>query len=123
VNLAQAQEIVRARSLGLCEACRGHGIHTHHRQARGMGGVHRAGAAAVNRPAALVRLCLTCHQDVESSRTWAESRGLLVPRPTDPATVPVYLDTVNGRGWFLLDDDGMYRWVDGPDPSTGALPV
>ena len=117
MNLALAQEIVRSRSHGLCEVCRRTGIHTHHRQARGMGGVHRDGAQMVNRPSALVRLCLHCHQDVESSREWAATLGLLVSRPTDPATVPVYLDTVNGRGWFLLLDDGCFQWVDLPAPT------
>lgn len=80
-----------------------------------MGGVSGAGAA-VNRPACLLRLCLPCHNKIESQRAWARQLGLLVPRPTDPATVPVRLRTTNGAGWFLLIEEGrVYAWVDRPD--------
>lgn len=108
-------EIVRQRSAGLCEAkrpgCSGRGQETHHRQPRGMGGVHGVGAA-VNRPSCLVRVCRACHHWAEMNRTEAEDLGLLVRRPTDPATVPVWLHTANGSGLFLLTDDGNYVWQD-----------
>lgn len=108
--------VARARAHGRCEVC---GVdrdnQTHHRQPRGMGGVHGAGTA-VNRPACLLRVCTTCHARIESYREWARRRGLLVPRPTDPATVPVRLRTVQGVGWWLLVEDGhCYQWVDRPE--------
>lgn len=107
--------IARTRATGRCEAC---GLQadnqTHHRQPRGMGGVSGEGLA-VNRPCCLIRVCTTCHARIESSREWARRRGLLVPRPTDPALVPVRLRTVNGAGWFQLTVDGCYRWRDLPD--------
>lgn len=106
--------VARERAHGRCEVC---GIRpdvqTHHRQARGMGGVSRAGTA-VNRPSCLVRVCQPCHDRAESYRERARRVGLLVHRPTDPAQVPVRLRTVNGAGWFLLTDDGCYVWQDLP---------
>jgi hypothetical protein len=84
-----------------------------------MGGVHGAGKH-VNRPTNLLRLCTLCHRTVESQREWAYTMGYLVARPTDPATVPVYLQSVNGTGWFLLLADGCIVWQDLPEP--GKLP-
>lgn len=121
MNLARAQEIVRGRSLGLCELCRRQGIHTHHRSNRGAGGVSRAGADAVNRPAALVRLCLSCHDWIGHNPTHAGVLGLLVPRYTDHAAAPVWLSVLYGSGWWLLDDDGNYGWHHGEAPQVDFL--
>lgn len=116
MNLARAQEIVRGRSLGLCELCRRQGIHTHHRSNRGAGGVSRAGAAAVNRPSALVRLCLGCHEWIGHNVTRAEVLGLLVSRYVDHPAEPVWLSTLYGSGWWLLTDEGDYAWWHGDTP-------
>lgn len=80
----------------------------HHRQPRGMGGTDDP---AVNSPANLLLLCGTgtsgCHGLVESQRAMAVTNGWLVPRPTDPATVPVELH--DGRR--LLTLSGTYEEV------------
>jgi hypothetical protein len=107
--------IARERAQGRCEVCAAaRDDQTHHRQPRGMGGVSRAGRS-VNSPAALLRLCTACHHRIEHQRTWAKGQGLLVPRPTDPASVPARLRTANGDGWYLLDAAGGYTWCDLPD--------
>jgi hypothetical protein len=116
-------EVARARAWEKCEVC---GVdrdtQTHHRQPRGRGGVSGDGLA-VNHPACLLRVCLTCHDRIERHREWARREGLLVPgvgRGTaghvDPADVPVRLRTINGRGWFhLIEDGAVYQWLDLPD--------
>lgn len=80
----------------------------HHRQPRGMGGTDDP---AVNSPVNLLLLCGTgvsgCHGVVESQRVLAKANGWLVPRPTDPASVPVELH--DGRR--LLTPDGTYQEV------------
>lgn len=116
VQFEQGAAVVRERSWGLCEACGGHaGIQTHHRLPRGMGGVSRAGLV-VNLPSNLIRLCELMHRTIESQREWAVEMGYLVRRGDDPATIPVYLRTVNGSGWFLLHNDGAIEWQDLPTP-------
>lgn len=64
----------------------------HHRQPRGMGGTDDP---AANSPTNLLLLCGTgttgCHGLVESQRAMAVEHGWLVPRPTDPASIPVLL--------------------------------
>ena len=111
-------EVARARAWEKCEVrtfgCQGRDSQTHHRQARGMGGVSGEGMS-VNRPSCLLRVCLNCHNTIESRREWARRRGLLVHRPADPGAVPVYLNSVNGTGWFVLTDEGMYVWQDLPE--------
>lgn len=79
----------------------------HHRQPRGMGGTSDP---AANSATNLLLLCGTgtsgCHGLVESQRALAVGHGWLVPRPTDPATVPVLLffgDRV------YLTSDGTYK--------------
>lgn len=99
--------IVRARSMNLCEVCGARGLQTHHRQARGMGGVSGVGKA-VNKPSALIRVCLFCHNWIEHNRTAAEGLGLLVSRPTDPGATPAWLRTVFGTAWTLCTDEGDY---------------
>lgn len=124
VRFTDGAVVVRDRSGDVCEVCRGvrgRAAQTHHRQARGMGGVSRAGLA-VNRPSALIRVCLSCHAWIESYRDAAEALGLLVPRPGVPGEVPAWLHTAYGRGWFSLDDEGCYGFVDRPDP-VGARPA
>jgi len=108
-------EVARARAYGRCEVCAMRpDTQSHHRQPRGMGGVSGVGLV-VNSPANLVRICQVCHDRAESYRDRARRVGLLVPRPTDPATVPVRLRTVNGTGWYLLLESGDYHWQDLPE--------
>ena len=115
-------ELARQRAQGGCEVCgRARGQQTHHRQPRQMGGVHRAGTR-VNRVSCLLRACLGCHDWIEDEgRAHAYDLGLLVRRPTDPATVPVWLVTVYGEGWHLLDDDGCYQLLDRDRPPVTRL--
>lgn len=114
--------IVRERSAGLCECCRKVGIQTHHRTPRGMGGVSGLGRA-VNKPSNLLRLCLACHQDAESQREQAFELGRLVYRGDDPSQVPVWLQHVNGTGWWLLDDVGNMAWSDKEAPRVDPWPL
>jgi hypothetical protein len=117
MRFADGAAAVRDRCAGLCEVCgRRPGVQTHHRQPRGMGGVAGVGLA-VNRPSALVRVCLSCHAWAESERDAARVLGLLVPRPDVPAEAPVYLSPVYGPGWYLLNDEGCYEWWHGDTPT------
>lgn len=102
-----------ARAGGCCEACGAivgripYSIH--HRQPRGMGGSRDP---AANSPTNLLLLCGTgttgCHGEAESNRTAARARGVLVPRGTDPAAVPVLLHDTQ---WVYLNDAGGYTPV------------
>jgi hypothetical protein len=84
----------------------------HHRQARGMGGTSRADIHDLSN---LLLLCagfsrrlagvLGCHGDAEHHRSDPVARGLIVPHPTDPATVPIVL--ASGRR-VLLDPYGPH---------------
>ncbi len=82
----------------------------HHRRPRGMGGTSRDDVDSL---AALVNTCghgtIGCHRYTEIHRTWALSRGLLVPNngsgdAVDPAKVHLVLPS--GRR-VLLDPAGM----------------
>jgi hypothetical protein len=53
-----------------------------------------------------------CHGRVESERTWAEGRGLLVREPKAPALMPV-LHLVH-NGWVLLDNAGRREQTNAP---------
>lgn len=111
--------IVLLRAAGRCEVC---GVvlavldddkprwiaerSFHHRQPRGSGGTRDPEA---NTPPRLLLLCGSavsgCHGLIESQRVMAKDNGWLVPRPTDPATVPV--DLYVGRVYLTLD--GTYQ--------------
>jgi hypothetical protein len=119
MRFEQGAAIARERAQGSCEACgRARGVQTHHRQARGMGGVSGIGLA-VNRPSCLIRVCLDCHSWIErQERSVARDLGLLVPRPLVPAEVRVWLCTTQGEAWWLLDDAGSYTWVDDSPPAV-----
>ena len=85
------QDLVHARSGGLCERCGDSGgEQIHHRRPRGMGGTRRE---STNLPSALLDLCQPCHAWVETTgRSNGESyrKGFLVRQAQDPAAVPVH---------------------------------
>ena len=62
---------------------------------------------AANSPSNLVLLCGSattpggCHTAVEKFRDSAVSTGWIVPRPVNPATVPIK----RHNGWFILNAD------------------
>lgn len=118
MDLERAQRIVRLRCWGLCEGCGTGGLTlaVHHRQARGMGGVHRIAAQDANDPRNLLALCGRCHDETEHAETWdlTEQIGWRIPAfVEDVWAVPALLYTVNyaGQHWFRLDMDGGYTWL------------
>lgn len=114
-DLTDARELVFERCLGWCEMCgRAPAVDAHHRQPRGMGGVHGAAAKVANSVPNLLGACRPCHDRVDHDPTPARTRAWLVPHPHIPAKYPAYLNTVNGIGWYLLLADGTYQWID-PD--------
>jgi len=106
-----------ARCDGRCELCGREltawiGFSRHHRQPRGMGGSQ---AAWINSPVNLVLLCGSattadgCHTWVERRRDQARALGLLVPRPLDPATIPVLVGAATDDPRLVyLTEDGEY---------------
>lgn len=82
-----------------CCRCLRPGTDIHHRTPRGMGGTRDP---AINRMAALVLLCRTCHAWAESNRATAFEQGWLVPRGCNPELVPVWRQ---GAWWQLTDND------------------
>jgi hypothetical protein len=119
MRLDLAQDIVRVRCHGLCEGCGQYGpVHVHHRRARGMGGTYREEAESKNDPTNLLALCPTvCHPATEHADTWMECEGKgwrLEHSQRDPRLTPALLHTVNGYGWWLLDGNGGYHWIDWP---------
>ncbi len=105
------RSIVALRSNGICELCSASRFHElHHRQPRGMGGTKRLD---IHSPANLLALCWRCHhENVEVQRESAYEKGWLVRRGSDPAETRVWLHTVFGPGWYLLDDEGLYHIQD-----------
>jgi len=95
--------LVRERDHHVCVHCgtTGHGLSTHHRRNRGMGGSRWAG---INLPTNLLTLCgdgtTGCHGWVTEHPTQARELGLAVSLHADPATVPVTTHT----GTHLLSD-------------------
>lgn len=119
MDLERAQRIVRLRCWEHCEGCGVGGLvlAVHHRQARGMGGVHSVAAQDANDPRNLLALCGRCHDETEHGETWqlTEEVGWRIPAfVQDVWGVPALLYTVNYRGqhWFRLHMDGGYTWID-----------
>jgi 5-methylcytosine-specific restriction protein A len=110
-----------ARSHGRCEGCGKYGLRldVHHRQARGMGGVHSVSAEIANDIRNVLALCRTCHDETEHGETWrlTEEIGWRVPKyVADPRLVPALLHTVNGYAWWMLTEEAGYRWIDPENP-------
>lgn len=117
VDEERFRELVKARSWGKCEGCGlfGHMLQAHHRQARGMGGVHRVAADTAHDVRNGLALCGGCHNETEHAETWelTEAIGWRIPRHVeDPLVVPALIHTVNGYGWWYLTEDAGYRWID-----------
>lgn len=113
MSFERAKQLLWARTYGLCEGCGAACARDpHHRQPRGMGGVHGAAQARSNDVRNLLALCRVEHDRVDAEPAWAQARGWLVPHPIDPYEVPVNIRTVNGSGWWYLLADGSFRWCD-----------
>lgn len=115
MKLEVAQDLVRARCWGRCEGCGAFGsVQVHHRNPRGMGGVSRAAAERSNSPDNMLALCPRCHNETEDASTWRQCVGLgwRLLHGDDPASVPALIHTVQGYGWWFLDNQGGYRWAD-----------
>ena len=122
MDLERAQRLVRLRCWDRCEGCGRGGVMlaVHHRQARGSGGVHRVAAQAANDPRNLLAVCGGCHNETEHAETWelTEEIGWRIPHfVQDPHAVPALLHTVNGYGWWFLDIEGGYTWMDPHNPT------
>lgn len=119
--LQRFRHLVLARGYGHCECC---GTSTptdpHHRQPRGAGGVHGTAYIAAHRVSNGLAVCRTCHNWIDQNATLARQWGWLVAHPHDPATVPALIYTVNGYGWWLLDNDGGYHFQD-PDEAKAQV--
>ena len=100
--------LVRAHQV--CEVCGAlFADDVHHRQPRGMGGVHGAAARVANSAANLLALCRGCHDGIESNREEAQGLGRLVTHPLHSAFVPVLIKPIYGRGWYFLTGDFGYQ--------------
>lgn len=115
---ARARLIVNDRSHGRCELCGStDALSWAHRRSRAHGGRWAASNG--------LRLDNTgCHPWTEQHPELAEAGGWrLVKRDDDPATVPVWLATVNGIGWWLPQDDGLMVRVWPEDYGLPEVPV
>lgn len=117
MDLVQAQKLVRARCWGMCEGCGKFGLHldVHHRQARGMGGVHGDAEQVTNGIPNQLALCRSCHDETEHHETWGltEEIGWRIPKfVEDPWSVPARIHTVQGFAWWKLTPDAGFTWID-----------
>lgn len=123
MDLERAVRITKLRAWGKCEGCgvMGLDLQAHHRQARGMGGVHSVAAQDANDPRNLLALCsVRCHPETEHADSWqaTEQVGWRIPAFVEDAyAVPALLYTVNfvGQAWYLLGQNGGYKWLDPHD--------
>lgn len=105
-----AKALVLVRAHQVCEACGAFfADDVHHRQPRGMGGVHGAGACLANSAPNLLALCRPCHDAIESDREVAIGLGRLVTHPLHSAFVPVRIKPIWGEGWYFLTGDFGYQ--------------
>lgn len=109
---ASVRAIVYARAGSCCELCGryAYGGSVHHRRRRGMGGSKRVELGLASN---LLLLCGSgttgCHGEVESDRSAAYQRGLLLRDGQPPTETPV--DLRHGR--VLLNDEGQYIPIEG----------
>ena len=118
---ARGRTIVAERACGRCELCGATSPLTFaHRRSRGQGGLWA--------PSNGLRLCGSgttgCHGWTEHEPVLADAGGWrIVGHDTDPALVPVWLNTVNGFGWWLLADEGGYTRAWPEDYGLPEVPV
>lgn len=100
----RARELVRARSMGVCEGCGKRPATDYaHRVGRGQGGAWTADNG--------LHLCGPgnyggCHA---TPRLDAEARGWVIRGRRDPSTVPAYVWADPwGPSWAFLTPDGLY---------------
>lgn len=121
MNESEARRRVALRAAGRCELCRGTDSLTFaHRRSRGQGGGWS--------PANGLRLCGSgttgCHGWTEHNPDAAAAGGWrLVHDDRDPAVVPVWLNGLNGPGWWLLDDLGLLTWQWHEDLGVPKIPL
>lgn len=98
---AAARRLVKARSRGRCEGCRGVATdYSHRRRVNVQAGGHSWC------PCNALHLCRTCHRWAHANPEKARLRGWHVSSYTEhPGDVPV--TTV--AGWFVLDCEGSGR--------------
>jgi hypothetical protein len=103
-----ARELVRARSMGVCEGCGQKPATDYaHRVGRGQGGAWSAANG--------LHLCGPgnyggCHA---APRSLAESLGWVIRGRRDPLTVPAFIwPDPYAPSWVFLTDDGLYVYAD-----------
>lgn len=109
------RQTVADRSEGMCEMCGKPGaLEKAHRIARSQGG--RWDASNV------LDLCHDCHHGNHAEPQIAYDHGWhLRGHVEDTTAVPVLLRKGWSVGWALLDDEGGYEWVDGPEWDEALL--
>jgi hypothetical protein len=117
MNEDQARRLVAGRSGGRCELLGRHDVATDYAHRLGRG--QRGGWA----PSNAVHLCRPCHSWAHANPTLAIAAGLIVPSWADPIAAPVYLDGVLGPGWWHLDDEAGFRWIDSVGLLVPQLPA
>jgi hypothetical protein len=67
-----------------------------------------------NDPRNLLMLCRVCHDRTLNDAPACIEMGWVIERRSgvDPHGVPALINTVNGRGWWYLTEDGGYLWAD-----------
>lgn len=111
------RQIVAGRSEGICEKCgRAGGLEKAHRIARSQGGRWD--------PSNVLDLCHDCHHGHHAEPQLAYDHGWhLRGHVSDTAATPVLLRKGWRVGWALLDNEGGYEWVDGPEWDESIMPT
>lgn len=122
-ELAAFRQGVLARAWNRCEVCgNAPATDAHHRQPRGMGGVHGTAHTLAHRVSNGVAVCRPCHDRIDADAGTARANGWLIPHPHNSSQFPALLFTVNGYGWWQLDDECGY-WAIDPDDARDHLSV
>ena len=109
------RRIVAERSEGICEKCGKPGpLEKAHRIARSQGGKWDASN--------VLDLCHDCHHGNHGEPQIAYDHGWhLRGHVEDTTAVPALMRKGWSVGWALLDDEGGYEWVDGPEWDEGLI--
>lgn len=125
MNLEAARQLVKERAYDRCEVCGRQAMtEVHHRITRGSGGVHGERQEIVNGVSNLLALDRRCHTWITGNPALAIAYGWVIERRSglDPLTIPALLNITNGRGWWYLESDATYRWLDIPGHMEWPLP-